>query len=191
MKSAGSLGYNSLAHPPDDVRSKLNNLGLICEQLESEDKLYITDLYTATLGQKSKERFAIPSLKVADLSIEFSRNIMRGPPEPDTLAIVDNGSTLARFNDEKSWVEFILTRIIPSAKILENIGLAGIIREIHSAWVYEQLEAAADGIIDFKLEEEGKSTRDLMRIRSVRNAHFDREWHELKIGENFEVTLGK
>ena len=187
----GPLGYNSLAHPPDDVRSKLNELGLNCEQLESEDKLYITDLYTATLGQKSKEKIAIPSLKVADLSIEFSRNIMRGPPEPDTLAIVDNGSTLARFNDEKNWVEFILTRIIPSAKLLKNTGIAGIIREIHSAWVYEQLEAAADGIIDFSVEEEGKTLRDVMRIRSMRNAHFDREWHELKIGENFEITLEK
>jgi len=31
----------------------------------------------------------------------------------------------------------------------------------------------------------------LMRIRNMRNAHFDREWHELKIGENFEVTLEK
>jgi KaiC/GvpD/RAD55 family RecA-like ATPase len=51
------------------------------------------------------------------------------------------------------------------------------------------MEAAVDGIIDFKLEEEGKRTRDLMRIRSMRNVHFDREWHELKIGDNFEVTL--
>ena len=190
LKTGGPLGYNSLAHPPDDVRAKLNKLGLNCEQLESENKLYITDLYTATLGQKSKEKFASYSLKVADLSIEFSRNIMRGPPEPDTLAIVDNGSTLARFNDEKSWVEFILTRIIPSAKILKNIGIAGIIREIHSAWVYEQLEAAADGIIDFKVEE-GKTLRDVMRIRSMRNVPYDREWCELKIGQNFEVTLAK
>jgi len=45
------------------------------------------------------------------------------------------------------------------------------------------LEATVDGIIDF--------TRDLIRIRSMRNVGYDREWHELKIGENFEVTLAK
>ena len=129
-------------------------------------------------------------MKVADLSIEFSRNIMRGPPEPDTLAIVDNGSTLARFNDEKSWLEFVLTRLIPSTKMVKNTGIAGIIKGIHSAWVYEQLEAAADGIIDFQIEE-GKTLRDVMRIRSMRNVHFDREWHQLKIRDNFEVTLDK
>jgi len=51
LKTVGRLGYNSLAHPPDDVRSKLYKLGLDCEQLETEDKLYVTDLYTATLDK--------------------------------------------------------------------------------------------------------------------------------------------
>jgi len=190
LKTGGSVGYNSLAHWPDDIRLKLNRLGVNCEQLESEDNLNITDLYTTTLGQKSKERFAVPSLKVADLSILFSTDIMRRPLEPDALVLVDNGSTLARFNDEKSWVEFILTRIIPSKKVV-HAAIAGNIKGIHSTWAYEQLEAAADGIIDFKIEEEGKTTRDLMRIRALRNVGYDREWHELKIGENFEVTLEK
>ena len=190
LKTQGTVGYNSLAHPPDVIRSKLNRLGINCEQLESEDSLQITDIYTATLGQKSKEKFASLSLKVADLSIFFSRNVMRRPPEPDALVLVDNGSTLARFNDEKSWVEFILTRIIPSSKVV-HAAITGNIKGIHSTWVYEQLEAAADGIIDFKIEEEGKTTRDLMRIRTLRNVGYDREWHELKIGENFEVTLEK
>ena len=36
--------------------------------------------------------------------------LMRGPSEPDKLAISDDESTLARFNDEKAWVELELTR---------------------------------------------------------------------------------
>jgi KaiC/GvpD/RAD55 family RecA-like ATPase len=56
---------------------------------------------------------------------------------------------------------------------------------------YRSMEAAVDVFIDFKLEEEGKSTSDLIRIRNMRNVHFDREWYELKTGDNFEVTLGK
>jgi KaiC/GvpD/RAD55 family RecA-like ATPase len=63
------------------------------------------------------------------------------------------------------------------------------VKGVYSDYIYKSMEAAVDGIIDFKLEEEGKSTSDLMRIRSMRNVHFDREWHELKIGDNFEVTL--
>jgi KaiC/GvpD/RAD55 family RecA-like ATPase len=62
---------------------------------------------------------------------------------------------------------------------------------VHSPWAYRQLEAAYEGIVDFKLEDSGGKTRELFRIRVMRNVHFDREWHELKIGkrENFEVTL--
>ena len=44
-------------------------MGVNSEQLEREDKLHIGDGYAATLGQKSKEKYALPSLKVADLSI--------------------------------------------------------------------------------------------------------------------------
>jgi len=53
------------------------------------------------------------------------------------------------------------------------------------------LEDAADGVIDFKIEDIGEKTRDVLRIRSMRNVSFDREWHRLKIGENFEVSLDK
>jgi len=54
-------------------------------------------------------------------------------------------------------------------------------RGVNSDWVYEQLEAAADGVVEFKVEEEGRTSKDMMRIRSMRNVHFNREWRELKI----------
>jgi len=69
--------------------------------------------------------------------------------------------------------------------------LRGVIEGVHSGWVYKQLESAHDDIIDFKLENVGGKLIDVMRIRSIRNVHFDREWHQIKVGENFEVTLEK
>jgi len=62
-------------------------------------------------------------------------------------------------------------------------------KDVHSEWGCKVLEGAVDGIVDFKLEEDGKTTRDIMRIRSMRNVGFNREWHTLKIGDNFEITL--
>ena len=46
-----------------------------------------------------------------------------------------------------------------------------------------------DGVIDLRLVDEGESTKDLIRIRSMRDVSHDRDWHELKIGSNFEVTV--
>lgn len=61
----------------------------------------------------------------------------------------------------------------------------------HSDWVYKAVEAAVDGIIDFKLDDSGEEPQNLMRIRSMRNVGYDGKWHGLKVGENLEVTLEK
>ena len=180
---------------------QLKRLGLDTETLETEEKLRIMDWYTIQLGQKSKEKYANTSLKVADLSILWSKAIIpsTGSPYPgtgyrlgpDVLRITDDELVLLRFNDEKSFVHHWCTRVIPSAPARQSTNIEGAVKDVYSEYVYKSMEATVDGIIDFKLEEEGKSTTDLIRIRSMRNVHFDREWHELKIGENFEVTLEK
>ena len=107
----------------------------------------------------------------------------------ELLTIVDNVSTLARFNDERAWVEFILTRGIPSAYLTKSTTLAGITLGVHPDSVYKQLEVAADGVIDFKLDAESDPPRNLIRIRSLRNMRFDGRWRELAFGEDYNVTL--
>ena len=64
LRTGGSVSYIAQSQSPDDVRSQLRQLGLTVEELEQKDRLWITDFYTASLGQKSKERFAVESLKV-------------------------------------------------------------------------------------------------------------------------------
>jgi KaiC/GvpD/RAD55 family RecA-like ATPase len=189
LKSGGRVSYNVFAQPPDDIRRKLSRLGLNASELEKEDKLRILDWYTATLGQRSKEKHKIDSLKVPDLSIRFSTEVMREPLQLDWMRMADNVSMLARFNDEKSWVEFILTRILPSHRVRRSTGIVGLAKGMHNGWVYEQLEGAADGIVDFKLEEVSGEMVNFMRMRSMRETEFESRWHPLKIGENFEVTL--
>lgn len=60
---------------------------------------------------------------------------------------------------------------------------------MHSEWVYKNIEAAVDGIIDFRLDETGEETKDLVRIRTMRDVEYDRRWHQLNVGENLEVAL--
>jgi KaiC/GvpD/RAD55 family RecA-like ATPase len=141
-------------------------------------------------------------LKIADLSILYSRTLMptTGSPfpadteyrlGPDVLRIDDDKSVLARFNDEKSFIDFWRTREIPIAAARKSTQISGVVNGVYSEYVYKSMEASVYGIIEFKLEESGEETRDLIRIRSMRNVGFDRRWHPLRIGENFEVTLDK
>lgn len=198
MKTGGRIGYVVAAQPPDKLRSRLARLGVNAEEAEKNEKLRIFDFYTATLGRKSKEKYAVESLKVADLSIWFSK-IGTSPLGwgwsvhigPDMLRIRDDLSCLGRFNDEKIWVEFMLTRLVPLSPEWKSHGISAVMRGVHNEWVYKQLEAAADGVIDFKLEESGEEPTTLVRIRSMRDVGFDGRWHNLNIGQNFEVTLEK
>ena len=200
LREGGVVSYHVAAQPPENIRSHLAQLGLDVGQLEANDKLRVFDWYTATLGRKSKEKYAFYSLKAADLSVLFGKYMMATQqgielippqPSPDWLRILDDASCLGRFNEEKSWVEFVRTRIIPIASLWKSTGIGGIIRGIHSDWAYKNLEAASDGVIDFKQDEATGEAQNLIRIRSMRNAGFDSRWHQLKVGDNFEVTVDK
>lgn len=192
IRSGGNVSFSTFGQRPDNIRSRLKVLGLDVEVLESGERLRIWDFYSATLGQKSKERYAQNSLKIADLSIEFSRQFMRQGPQPEWLRVVDNEpSTLARFNDEKLVLEFLLTRHFPSHGLRKSTAVFGLLKNVHSSWLYEQLEAASEGIIDFKVEEVSGERKNYIGIRTMRDVTFDARWHQLKIGENFEVTLDK
>ena len=125
------------------------------------------------------------------MSLWVSKQVMHPADVPDSLRIADNISQVARFNDEKAWVEYALSRMIPAAAMRKETAIRGITRGIHSDWAYRNLEAAVDGIIDFKLEESSEEPRNLIRIRSMRTVGFDGRWHPLKIGENSEVTIDK
>ncbi|MGA2972197.1 MAG: ATPase domain-containing protein [Candidatus Bathyarchaeia archaeon] len=191
LKTGGSVSYIAQSQSPEDLRSQLRQLGIAVDELEQKDRLWITDFYTLSLGRKSKEQYVPESLKVADLSIWIAREAMADSPAPEFLVIADNSSVLDRFNDEKNWVELYLTRPIPMAKPRQLTQLIGLMGGIHSNWAYKQLEAAVDGIVDFKVEEVGEETQDLMRIRTMRKMRFDRRWHELTMSENREVTFHK
>jgi len=152
LKAGGAVTYSVNAQPPESIRTQLRRLGVDVDALEKDERLVIFDGYTITLGRKSSEKYATQSLKAADLSITYSREVMRAEPMPELLSIIDNVSTLARFNEERAWVEFLLARGIPSAFLTKSTTIAGIISGLHSDSAYRQLEAAVDGVIELKLD---------------------------------------
>lgn len=116
---------------------------------------------------------------------------MRGPASPNHMFIRENFSALFRFNDEKSSLEYLLTRALPAATITKATSVHGVTTGVHSDWTYKQLEAAVEGVLDLKVEEIEGEIRNMIRVRKMLNAPFDSRWHPLKVGKNFEVTLEK
>ena len=194
LRSGGNLAYYVYTRPPDSIRTRLAALGLNVRELEQEEKLGIHDWYTATLGWKSKEQNAVESLKVADLSISYAKTVVRGedePVAPGFLVIEENFSVFDRFNEEKNWIEFYLTRRLPTTPIQKTTALRAIAKGIHSERAYKPLEAATDGVIDFKVEEESGARRSFIGVRNMVNVGFDSRWYPLKLGGNLEISLEK
>src|SRR3990170_7054440 len=77
LRAGGEVGYNVAAQFPDNLRSQLRKLGLNVEKLETDGKLEIWDWHSATLGQKSNEKFVGGGrgLKAADLSIAIAKEM--------------------------------------------------------------------------------------------------------------------
>ncbi len=201
IRSGGVASYNAYDQSPENIRLQLKHLGLDVEALEKEEKLRIIDWYTTQLGQKSQEKYAITSLKVADVSILWSRAVIptSGSPfpgtgwhlGPDVLRISDDLLVLLRYSDEKSFIDLWRTRLIPSAPARKSTDVVGAVKGVYSEYIYKTIEASADGIIDIKVDEEGGEVENLMRIRNMRSVGYDSHWYHLKIGDNFEVTLEK
>ena len=198
LAQGGTVTYGVTSQPPENIRSQLKKLGVDVARFEADDKLRVFDWYTATLGRRSNEKYAFYSLKAADLSVLHSKYMMASAdavdslkpvPSPDWLRILDDTSCLERFNEERSWVEFVRTRLIPISSLWTSTGIGGIIKGVHSEWVYKNLEAASDGVIDIKLDESTEEARSMMRIRSMRNVGFDAHWYPLKIAETSQVSL--
>lgn len=202
LRTGGTVSYHVAAQPPENIRSQLTQMGLEVDKLEGSEKLRVFDWYTATLGRKSNEKYAFYSLKAADLSLLFSKYMMATsssdtptvdaiPPQasPDWLRILDDVSCLARFNEDKSWVEFVRTRMIPIGSLWKSTGIVGVMRGIHSDWAYKNLEASSDGVIDFKLDETADEATNMIRIKSMRLVAFDAKWHPLVTRSNLEVAL--
>jgi len=195
LRSGGRVAYNVASQPPSNIRLQLQRLGIDSRKLEENDDLHIYDWYSATLGQKSAEKLKEDSLRVADLSVAFLKEIKELTESISQSAsgmmILDDASTLDRFNDEKAWVEFVLNRLIAREPIRPDpqIVVIGLIKGLHSERVYKRLEAAFDSVIDLKLDDSGEETKNMIRIRSMRNVGFDSRWHSLRVDENFEAVI--
>jgi KaiC/GvpD/RAD55 family RecA-like ATPase len=189
LRTGGTMSYSAMAQSPDTVRKGLKRLGLNVEELERNDKLRLFDAYSLTLGLKSNEKYVFPSLKASEMSIYFSQRQFQIAPELERIRLADDWSTFERFNEPKAWVEFVLTRAIPLGPISKSTGIHGLMRGLHNDWVYNRLEAANDGVVDFRLDESVEPPRNLIRIRKMRDLGFDGRWHDLKIGANSEVSL--
>jgi len=197
----------------EDVKSTFIALGVDFTTAIKNGYLVVEDWYTATLtGGRTPEPSGAQasifepiegglrarSLKIADLSLEWLKTSKSGARAPydivefwpeGSLIIAESFSGILRFNEEKAFVEWMESRVNPEERRRKSITIQGVVRGIHSDWLYKRMESASDGIIDLRVMEREEETKNLVRVRSLKGQLHDSHWHEIAIKSNGEAVL--
>lgn len=207
----GHVGYVAFTRPPEDVKRDLSKMGVDVALAQESGRLIVDDWYSATLaggrlepkGAQAGIVEAIPggmrvlSLRITDLSVEWLKTAKSGPQSYDkwadmpagTVGIGESTSVLLRFNEEKPFVEYMETRSMPENRKFKRIIFYGLVRGIHSEWLYNRFEAACDGVIEIKVMEHEGEAKNFIRLTSLKGQQHDARWHEIAIEPNGEARL--
>lgn len=203
--------YLAMARSPEDVKRSISEIGVDTPAAEKSGRLVVEDWYSATLTGGRLEPAStqaglfepiqgglrVRSLKVADLSVEWLKTTKVGPQAYDivehwpagSMIVVESFSGILRFNEEKPFVEWIESRVNPEERRRKSITLQGVVRGIHSDWLYKRMESASDGVIDIRVMERGEETSNFLRVRSLKGQPHDSRWHQIEIMPNGEATV--
>jgi KaiC/GvpD/RAD55 family RecA-like ATPase len=209
LRGGGRVSYTATLRAPENARENLLALGVDVSAATREGRFAVDDLYSATLtggrleggGASVIERIEggtrYRSLKVSDLSVQWLKDMKQGPESgvvwenwpPGAVTIVESDSQMLRFNEEKSYLEWAISRTHPNMRRTKRIYFVGYVRDIHTESFYKRLESDADGVIDVRVMERDEEAKNFLRIRSLKGQPHDARWHEIQIKRNGEAAL--
>ena len=210
LRAGGRVCYVAQVRSPETVRENLLTLGVDVSEAINEGRFHFDDWYTATLtggrletgGSSLTEPIGggglrWRSLKVADLSVQWSKDSKQGlessvafqPWPPGALSIMESASQMLRFNEEKPYLEWLLSRDHPNVRRAKRISLDEVLRGVHTESFYKNLESDFDAVIDLRVMERDEEVKNLLRLRSLKGQRHDTRWHEIQIKRNGEAIF--
>lgn len=193
LRNGVPTGYHTFQHIPGEVRSALARHGLNVKELQDKDLLSVIDSYTIQtgLGVPETRGPSSTSLKLSDWSIEDAKHIRAGIPESEKrhLHIDDNILVLLDYNQEKEFIDYYRTRLIPFARAHEMTVLHAVVIGVASESFYKKFESLCDGIIEFRSDEKGGQIEQYVRVSAMRGRTYDSRWRKLQLLDNGEVTV--
>ena len=208
LLAGGRVSYTAQLRSPETVRENLLALGVDISAATSEGRFALDDYHSATLtggrldggGPSLIDRIEggtrARSLKVTDLSVQFLKDMKQGSESggwenwpPGALTVVESDSQMLRFNEEKPYLEWAISRVNPNIRRAKRIYFQGFVRGIHTESFYKRLESDADAVIDLRVMERDEEAKNLLRVRSLKGQPHDARWHEVQIKRNGEGTL--
>ncbi len=195
LKNGIPTEYHTFQHSPEEIRKALARFGL--NAIELHPPSGIVDSYTPQTGlgaSEPKDEWG-RSLSISNWSIGVAKIIKTASgADKETVArerrlhIDDNISILLQYNQEKDFIDFYRTRMIPLARVTEMTALVGMLTEVASDSFYRKFEAVCDGILEFKTEDKEGRIEQFVRVSAMRDKSYESGWRRLRLLDN-EVAL--
>lgn len=169
-----------------DVRDDFRKRGLDTSRYESEERLVISDGFTLKTGRPSLEKFSLPSLNVADLSIISSKSLDQWAA--GSVRVFENVSEIAEASEEKSFLKFYRTwvsRLVTKGRIV----IDGFVRGVHSEALYNSVMSSADAVFELRTEEINGKLESVLRARSYKGGPIDTSRYVVRVDDNLIVRL--
>ena len=174
LKNSQPALFVTLDISPTDVLENMKRFGSF-----SKDKLRFIDAYSWRFG-KTDDKSAVTNLgNINELNIMISEVIETLNSSPVKRNVFDSISTLLLYADPALVVKFIPVVI---AKMRESHYTQLFILEegVHDEKTVTTLNYIADGVIEFKLEEDKR----FLRISRMKATKHSRNWVEFDITDN-------
>ncbi len=132
---------------------------------------------------------AFESLKVTDVSLYFLKMTKGESPIRNDVGFSDNGTVMARYNDEKAFLDWYATRVIPRVRLHDRISFSAFVNGVHSEAFYKSIEDMCDGVIDVKFDDSEGTSRTKLRVRAFKAGQFNGSWRRVKFdGPHAKLT---
>lgn len=186
LRNGTEVLYVVTSRRVSDVREDLKKQGLDTAPYESNESLVLSDAFTLKTGRPSSEKFSLPSLNVAELSIISSKSLEQW--QPGSVRLFENVSEIVEASEEKSFLKFYRTwtsRLVTSGRVV----IDGFVRGIHSESLYNSVMTSADAVFEIKMEELDGKLESVLRARSFKGGPVDTSKHVLRVDESLTVSL--
>jgi len=197
LKKGIKTEYHVFQFTPEDIRTKLREMGVDVGKSEQRGSFRIMDSYTSTTPLKEETQSASeqlisgrsPKLEQWNMAIREKIRVGFEESEKKWLHIDDNEAILLQYNDEEYISDGWRTIFLPMAKARQLLTLHALVTEVASEKFYRKREAIADAVIDMRSTEEGGTLEHYVRLRTLRGKKFDSRWRRLELFEKGRVRL--
>jgi len=182
VESGKTVLYITLDNFPPNIRQAVQPH--VTKENVDWSSLIFVDCYSKTVGVESEEPHAVDPENLSAISIAISDVMAK---RPASMIVLDSFNTLIRKRGGHSAIEFLRV-LVARTRQAKCISILTINRKAFHPAIVASAQDVADGVIEFKLEEEEQGIALSVRILKMVGTRHSTAWARYMISDEGELV---